>query len=285
MTQESLLHLNSLGVYHHLEPQGIPVHEIDIIPISKGVIETTVKKVEPTKDGIVGLRILRHTLVETMVKVIEEEHSEHVTVRFGMKLTSAHETDDKIVLGFENGESVTGDVLLGCDGLHSATRLLYVDPERKKMYSGRAAVIGFYDAKEPSVSGVRLADGEECLRESCIFKLDAGSLLLSFYEPTRSKIFTGSVMPHEEPDGDLRDGWRAIGSDILAVKKHFYEQRWTEDKVTGLAEAMDQVTEWQFWPIYTLGPGGIWVRGRALLLGEAAHAVCLDTRQVLHSPC
>ncbi|KAH8891249.1 FAD/NAD(P)-binding domain-containing protein [Thozetella sp. PMI_491] len=273
MTPQSLQNLDQLGVYRRLKPQGIPVHGIDVISMQTGMIEGTIKKVEPKEDGIVGMRVLRHTVVTTMISTIEEEYSDHVTIRFGMRVTSVHESKDEIVLEFDNGEIIEGDVLLGCDGLHSATRRLYVDPERVKVYSGRTAVIGFLNAPEPSASGVQLANGDDSLHETCIFKLGAGSLLLSFYEPTRSKIFTGSVMPHAEPNGDLRDGWKAIGADLEEVKKHFYEQTLKEDKVRGLSEAMDNVQEWQFWPIYTLNPGGTWALGRAILLGEAAHAM------------
>ena len=49
----------------------------------------------------------------------------------------------------------------------------------------------------------------------------------------------------------------------------------------GLDELIERTREWLLYPVYKLPPGGRWVKGRTILLGDAAHAVslfCFESR-------
>ncbi|KAH8880905.1 FAD/NAD(P)-binding domain-containing protein [Thozetella sp. PMI_491] len=276
----SLRHLDRLGVWSRLKGRGIDVHAIDLVSTKTGDVVGQAKKTEPAEDGMVGMRILRYTAVATLAEVVQEEYSDTVTLRFGMRATSVAEVNDEVVLEFDNGEVVTGDVLLGCDGLHSVARQLYVQPSLEKKYTGRACLIGFFDGKGPGDSGIKLANGEDAVKETSIVQFETGTIILSYFEPTRTKVFAGSLVPHEEPTGDPRSGWKAIGTDVERVRTHFTENRWDGGKVTGISEAVNGVDEWFFWPVYYFDQGGLWARGRVLLLGEAAHAMPINGESI-----
>ncbi|KAH8680692.1 hypothetical protein BX600DRAFT_444920 [Xylariales sp. PMI_506] len=273
LTPHALHLLDQMGVYKRLTKESIAIRGLDIIPAAAGVIAATVIVGKPFEGFGGGLRIVRHRFVELMLQTVLEDHSETISVRYDMQFTSIVENEGKVELHFANGEVVEGDVLLGCDGLHSAVRQLYVEPSRQKEYSGRAILFGIAEALEAGVSGLKLADGSELLRDTCLLQMSSGSLLISFYEPTRTKLFIANIIPLEEPEGDLRNGWKAVGEEFQAVAEMFSRQGWKEDQISGLTATLDKIHEYQFWPVYTLGAGGLWTHGSVLLLGEAAHSM------------
>jgi 2-polyprenyl-6-methoxyphenol hydroxylase-like FAD-dependent oxidoreductase len=44
-----------------------------------------------------------------------------VEVRFDMRLENIEERYNMVIAYFDNGGTLTGDVLVGCDGIHSPT--------------------------------------------------------------------------------------------------------------------------------------------------------------------
>jgi salicylate hydroxylase len=51
------------------------------------------------------------------------------------------------------------------------------------------------------------------------------------------------------------------------------ERRQKDYAIPCIDELVERVDDFVFYPFYNLGPGGIWSRGRVLLLDNAAHAV------------
>ena len=76
-----------------------------------------------------------------------------------------------------------------------------------------------------------------------------------------------------ENDAVNRDGWHLVGEEQEAVKTEVVEA-YTKGRVNGIDEVFERCDKWQIYPIYKLPPQGRWHKGRVLLLGDAAHAVC-----------
>ena len=179
----------------------------------------------------------------------------------GKKTVKIEETAKNVTITFEDGGSATGDLLLGCDGIHSVTRLQHVEPERVESYSGIANAFGF----APRPKGVEMH-----FDTTAINFAQSGMLLTSYCEPTKSKIYVGALLQH--PAIDSRDGWKARGADSKAIKDDILH-RFGGAAMPGVVPAVETAEDWFIWPVFTLSGGGKWATDRVMLLGDAAHAM------------
>ncbi|KAK9793627.1 hypothetical protein AB5N19_04097 [Seiridium cardinale] len=271
MTPLALRYFDYLGAGARLRPRGHNVASIDIRSLRNGALLGSVWK------DLGGLRVLRHDIIESLLKTVSSEHSQRVQVRYGAKVTGIRETTtsvggSKVILQLDSGERLEGDVVLGCDDLHSAARRLYVELDWLETYTGRVVAMGFTRA-ETVGTGVILSSGESVLESTALLQGQRGSLLITYFEPTKSKVFLASVMGMPEPrgGGDLRDGWQVLGNDGEGIKRDIIE-RFGNSRLQGIGQLISSCGEWNLYPVYKLPPGGTWRRNRVLLLGDAAHA-------------
>jgi FAD-dependent urate hydroxylase len=77
-----------------------------------------------------GERDVSHTIKRAHLygALHEETLRRNVVVEFGKRLVSAEVTRGGVQAQFDDGTSASGDLLVGCDGVHSATRSI-IDPE------------------------------------------------------------------------------------------------------------------------------------------------------------
>jgi 2-polyprenyl-6-methoxyphenol hydroxylase-like FAD-dependent oxidoreductase len=272
LTPLALQYLDYLGAGTRLRSKGYKIDSIDIISLRTGGLLGSLWK------GLDSLRVLRQEIIESLVQTAHLEHGERVQIRNGMRVTSIEEKrtmdgKSKVVLRLDTGEKIEGDVVLGCDGLHSAARRLYVEHDRQEAYTGRVVVMGFAGAGE-SDSIIGQSNGGSDFGGTALIQGQTGSLLVTYFEPSKSKVFLASVMGMAEPkgDGDLRDGWELLGSDGAGLKKDIL-RRYQSGRIHGVEQLISDCEEWNLYPVYKLPPGGSWRRGRVLLLGDAAHAV------------
>lgn len=229
--------------------------------------------------GVGARRTARFELVRSLFDTINREHSDFIQFQWGKHVTEISEAEDQVQLKFDDQSILQADVLLGCDGIHSAARHLWVEPEREKQYSGRAVTMGWArsvanQGKGAASAPITLPNGEPALRDTAAFNATGGTLISSFFEPTRQDIFFAHVRKMSEQSTAERDGWQLLGKDQEAVRKEVVET-YREGRVNGLEETIAKCESWQIYPIYKLPPGGRWHKGRVLLLGDAAHAVSL----------
>jgi 2-polyprenyl-6-methoxyphenol hydroxylase-like FAD-dependent oxidoreductase len=69
-----------------------------------------------------------------------------------------------------------------------------------------------------------------------------------------------------------KQGWRVRGNDSQKTMDEI-ERRYKNSALPCVDELIKGVEDFVFYPVYKLSPGGIWSRGRVLLLGDAAHGV------------
>ncbi|KAL2126240.1 hypothetical protein VTI74DRAFT_1369 [Chaetomium olivicolor] len=275
LTPLAMRYLDALEVGPRVRRLGAKVTYIEMFSQRTG---SSLGRLWPNVDAI---RVLRQDLVEAMVQTVRAVPGDEIRLRYGTKVTSIEELGDasgdgSIKVRFTdtaNGreETIEADFIIGCDGIHSFVRSSLVDPDRQKAYSGRATAYGFIPVSESGKAGITAADGSPAVNVSTMVTGQLGSLLLTFFEPSFKKLYLANVIAQPEKP-DWRDGKRATGEDKEVLRKDFL-RRFRGGKLAGLEDAVKRCEEWVSFPVYMLPPDGVWSKGRALLLGDAAHAM------------
>jgi len=274
MTPLAMRYLDYLGAGQQLKENSIElITGVDAISLRLGW------RLGNLWGGVGARRTARYELVRSLHDTIKREHADSVRIEWGKRLTEISEADEQVRLQFEDQSTLECDILLGCDGINSAARNLWVEPTRKKEYSGRGVAMGWAEGAANQVkdaasssSPVTLPSGEPALRDTAAFSATGGTLITSYYEPTRQDIFFAHVRKMTEHDAVDRDGWHLVGEDQEVVRKEVLET-YTRGRVNGIQNVIDKCDKWQIYPIYQLPPQGRWHKGRVLLLGDAAHAM------------
>ena len=194
-----------------------------------------------------------------MLEIIEQEPN--IKTVYGKRTVRIEETADHVTIQFEHGDSVMADILLGCDGIHSVTRLRHVEPERVEPYSGIANAFGF--APKPK-------DVAMHFETTAINFSQNGMLLTSYCEPTQSEVYVGALL--EMSAIGSRDGWRAAGVDAQRIRSDIL-RRFGNAAIPSVLPLLEAAEDWYLWPVFTLSGGGKWSTDRVMLIGDAAHAM------------
>ncbi len=174
-------------------------------------------------------------------------------IHLGRRCVGVEETADGVVAAFADGSSVTADVLVGADGVHSAVRTA-LHGEQPARFSGAAAWRGLIPAEDvadldlPITSTATLGPGRHF-----VYYFVSGGRLLNWVgiAPTESWT-TESWTAAGELDEALADfaGWNST--------------------VTRLIEGMRGRPVYR-WAMYDRDPLETWGEGRVTLLGDACH--------------
>ncbi len=181
--------------------------------------------------------------------VAETRSRPEIELRLGCPVDAIEITADGVRIG-----DLKAAALIGADGAWSAVRSK-VFPEVQPQFSGLIAWRGTCDAgalpKDMRPSGVQLWMGPRA--HLVVYPMSAGQ-----------RINMVAIVPSEP----LTPGWNAPGAHD-DINLHFSTARWPAN-ARALIAAIDN---WGRWPLYTMPDGGAWYRGRAALLGDAAHAM------------
>jgi salicylate hydroxylase len=265
LTPNALRALNSLGVLDVIRKHGFGagVDGIEIFDIQTGGRCGGIDFSSTDGKGIGtppfrGLRILRGDLLKALGEVVAG--LKNVTVEYGKKVVEIREEAKEVVLGLEGDEEMRCDLLVGCDGIHSKVRQVLVEPDRQPVYTGIAAVSGF----------ATLDGGKFHWKDTGLVQGQRGSMVASMYTAERDEHYIGAVM--ETEDVKSRAGWLAKGAEQEGIKQSVLE-RYQSDAMPYLRELIMGSHTWNLYPVYKLGPRGKWCTKRAILLGDAAHAM------------
>jgi 2-polyprenyl-6-methoxyphenol hydroxylase-like FAD-dependent oxidoreductase len=269
ITPLGMRYIDYLGAGSRLRARSISLdHGVDLVSLRTG------RRLGTSWGGIGGRRTARYPLAQSLLETLRQSHPE-VRIQWGRNVMAISESDDKVELKFDDQSMLLCDLLLGCDGIHSAARRLYVEPSREKAYTGRAVAMGWVDSVGGSTapSPITLANGEPGLIDTVGIKGSQSVLIMTYFEPSRSKVFFANAMQADEPrEGGDRDGWKILGANQDAIRQEVLNS-YSNGYVSGLEDTLAKCENWDLYPIYALPPGGIWSKGRVLLLGDAAHAV------------
>ena len=203
-----------------------------------------------------ALRITRGDALKGVLAAVEAQ--KNITITCGKKTVDIKETADNVTLTFEDGGSATGELLMGCDGIHSVTRLKHVEPERKATYSGVSNAFGFAPIDK---------DFKVHFECTAINFARRGMLLTSYHSSAGDSVYVGGLMQVE--DIGSRDGWKAVGADAEKTRAQLLD-RFGDAKIPCIVPLIEKAKDFYLWPVFTLTKNGKWATDRVMLLGDAA---------------
>lgn len=271
LTPNALRLLSHLGALDEITKRGYGADcgavEVFDLCSNRKIAESSFRGENGEGLGSPPFRALRITRGEALKGVLAaiERHS-NIEIVCGKKTVAISETAENVTLEFEDGQTVEGDVLIGCDGIHSSVRLMHVEPERKSVYSGICNAFGFAPRR-------RDGDGEF---EATHFETSAmnmgrrGMLLTSFHDRKKESVYVGALM--QVPEIASRDGWKAAGKDAEGVRKEMLE-RYSGAANPLVEHVIQDAEDLYLWPVFTLSKSGKWATERTMLIGDSAHAM------------
>jgi salicylate hydroxylase len=186
-------------------------------------------------------------------------------------LTGKQEQENEVLLEFEDGTNAKANLVIGCDGIHSAVRAQFTTdcPD----YSGRIAFRGLVP-----ISDIENWWGFETYSVTWLGK---NRHFLCFpISQNKTLNIVAFVAEKEENLGDLRESWTAVGKkqDVFEAFQGF------EERVQKLIQLMpDEPSKWL---INDRKPLDQWtyLGGKVVLLGDAAHAMTPHQGQFSRTP-
>jgi 2-polyprenyl-6-methoxyphenol hydroxylase-like FAD-dependent oxidoreductase len=251
--------LSTLGLGAQIAAEGFPCPRM-VMWSGTGKRLGEVRNGAAAGQGAVSMIVKRGPLHRILR---EAALAQGIPIAFGKQLTSISVTDhQQVVATFADGTSVTGDMLIGCDGVHSRTREL-IDPHAPKpTYTGLVSCGGFSrHMNMPStpdtqhfIFGGRAFFGYLVKPDGEIYWFNN---LAEPREPRRSAL---EAIPEA--------AWRQRLLDL-----HRDDQPFIQDIIRNTGSAIGR------YPIYDIPTLPRWHRGQVALIGDAAHATSPSTGQ------
>ncbi|KAG9206085.1 hypothetical protein G6514_004806 [Epicoccum nigrum] len=269
LTPNALRLLAHLGALQEIQAAnyGAPCPAVEVFDLYSGtkIAESSFRGSDGKGLGeppYMALRITRGEALKGVLAAIAKHAN--ISLICGKKTTQIDEADSGVTLTFADGTTSTSDILLGCDGIHSVTRLKHVEPSRAATYSGICNAFGFsrlesHQTPHFEASAMNFARG--------------GMLLTSFHNAARDSIYVGALMQVPlEASLQSRDGWRARGRDADKTRADLL-LRYGGARQPAVAEWIAEAQDLFLWPVFTLSKHGRWATDRVMLIGDAAHAM------------
>ncbi|GIC84363.1 FAD-dependent oxidoreductase [Aspergillus udagawae] len=274
LTPVAQRHLDQLGVLAELDRLGVEGGaDVDAIQFFSCRSGRSLGSIDFTHghghgfSGYKGRRVMRIILSVAMLAVVER--TRNIEIVFGKKLVRGEETADEAILYFQDGMTAAGDLVLGCDGVHSATRTQWVAPESPSEYTGISFLQGVVDAKT--------LKSRTHFRSTSMNISRHGTLLASYCDREQEQIFLAAIVQFAEellPRYRIEAGqdWRKQHAIRKALQEEM-QDRFGKSGIPCIREMIHTPADWMLYPVYQVRPGGRWHTQRAILLGDAAHAM------------
>ncbi|MEV0196337.1 FAD-dependent monooxygenase [Nonomuraea sp. NPDC050691] len=195
-----------------------------------------------------SITILRGDLESVLYERVEG----HTEIRFGATLTAVDQDSRAVRVSLTDGTVEEADLLIGADGLHSATRALLFGPEKDFLLDLEHKVAVFMlDQRPASIAPGATATLSSGGRTAAVISIPDG----------RNVAFFGYRTGHACPGEDVATELRRVYGDFGWV---------IPEALAGLARA-DSV----YFDTISQVVAPTWSKGRVVLLGDAAWCVTL----------
>ncbi|EAU31463.1 predicted protein [Aspergillus terreus NIH2624] len=260
---------HQLGLYEKLSARGSSTSQLTVHSLQGTVlVDFDMAGWSRTKVGFGFMRILRTDLMDVL---LEATRQQNIPVHFGKCMQLITEDENGVKVTFSDGTTVSCDILLGCDGIHSAVRSLHVDPAAKPVYSGISNMFTILPTS-------RLSSGNGAIPPALHATLTPeGMLGVMPCTASGDRLYWFYSREVPVPDGETdREGWEEFGEKaVKGFKENTLEVirsghgGWSEQ----LREIISKTDTIKFYPIYKMPTAATWSTKRCLLMGDAAHAM------------
>ncbi len=194
------------------------------------------------------LHVHRADLLAALSRAAENAGAE---VMLGARVRHALDTRDGVAVHLENETRLEADLVIGADGIRSALRRQLNEDEQPR-FAGQVAWRGTVPAERLPAGTVR--------PEATVW---AGPKRHLVTYPLRRGALINFVAVEERPEG-LSEGWVAPGDPDMLRRAY---AGW-HPQVEGLLAQVESTFQWG---LYDRPEQVTWVKGRIVLIGDAAH--------------
>lgn len=260
--------MSRLGVYDELLSKGNSQSEMTIRAAHGGVLGRRDMAAGASREMEGYMRVKRTDLIDVLLSAAKEAE---ISVTYNKEIVRIEEGTEGVTATFSDGTTDTADFLLGCDGIHSSVRRLYVDPSQEPEYSGIASIFTIVPASclsPPTVAqiqGMNATITQEGMFLTMPCTASCDEVLWGFSQEVSLPVVD-----------DIRDGWEVQSrEEVKGFREkmlhilHNTRGEWG----TAMRELVEASSTVKFYPVYRLPLGGSWYKGRCLLIGDAAHAM------------
>ncbi|KAL9076918.1 MAG: hypothetical protein Q9161_000551 [Pseudevernia consocians] len=269
LSPNALRVLDAIGVYERIRNKGF---HFETLTFKDAHDETTDVYYFGHEQlyGYKAFRVYRQILIDELKLMLEERG---IQVKYEMKFTHIiAETLENVEFAFADGSRSTASLLIGADGIHSTLRKAMY-PTIKPKYLG---FVGMTSAIQ--TSKLRFPRNDSNYPLPVAIAASPGAFVIAPQDVDGSEVLIGTQGAFPEQD---RAGWSNLQADRDEVVRIFSRntESWPE-LVRSAIENIDKDTI-NTWPYYAVPRLEKWASpsGRAVILGDAAHAVPPTTGQ------
>jgi 2-polyprenyl-6-methoxyphenol hydroxylase-like FAD-dependent oxidoreductase len=257
------LGVNGMRVLHQLDLLAAVMRADTIATPLMAFSSTTGKQLGAVANGWLdadtpSITLMRGALQQALA---DEVQARGIEFQYNKRFIDYRETDTGVVARFEDGSETTGDILIGADGIRSRVRACLSPSAPKPSYTGLL-----------NLGGVARSSGLPATADTMHMIWGRRAFFGYTVRPTGEAWWFANLGAKQEPK---REALTAISTEEW---KQQLRDLFAQDPpiITTLIDGTDKIGAS---PIHDMPSLPTWHRGRAVLLGDAAHAVSPSSGQ------